>query len=92
MGWPIHQNAIPDLSRLGKRLPDMFENVIFSNFSDQLVPTQKYPTETNFFDFPVASLRGVDPSKKKQDVRTIHFHPFSRRELRHVSENEGFRC
>ena len=39
------------------------------------------------FDFLVGTLRGVDPSKKMRDVRTIHFHPFSRRELRHVSEN-----
>ena len=35
---------------------------------------------------------GVDPSKKMRDVRTIHFHPFSRRELRYASENEGFRA
>ena len=26
-----------------------------------------------------------------RDVRTIHFHPFSRRKLRHVSENGVFR-
>ena len=44
------------------------------------------------FDFLVGTLRGVDPSKKMRDVRTIHFHPFSRRELRYASENEGFRA
>ena len=36
-------------------------------------------------------MTGLDPSKKMRDVRTIHFHPLSRREPRHVSENEGFR-
>ena len=40
----------------------------------------------------VAFLRGLDPSKKMRDVRTIHFHPFSRRELRYATENEGFRA
>ena len=40
-----------------------------------------------FFDFFVDTLRGVDPSKKMRLVRTIHFHQFSRRELRHASEN-----
>ena len=43
------------------------------------------------FDFSVGTLRGVDPSKKMRDVRTIHLHPFSRRELRYASESEGFR-
>ena len=43
------------------------------------------------FGFFGGFLTGLDLSKKKQDVRTIHFHPLSRRELRHVSENEGFR-
>ena len=45
-----------------------------------------------FFDFLVGILRGLDPSKKMRLVRTIHFHPFSRRELRHASENWLFRC
>ena len=57
-------------------------------------PTPNFPkmcTGNPLFDFLVGTLRGVDPSKKMRDVRTIHFHPFSRRELRHVSENEGFR-
>ena len=49
-------------------------------------------TETLFFDFLVGTLRGVDPSKKMRLVRAIHFHPFSRRELRHASENLPFRC
>ena len=44
-----------------------------------------------FFDFLVDTLRGVGPSKKMRLVRTIHFHPFSRRELRHASENLLFR-
>ena len=48
-------------------------------------------TETLFFDFLVGTLRGVDPFKKMRLVRTIHFHPFSRRELRHASENSLFR-
>ena len=33
-----------------------------------------------------------DKPKKMRNVRTIIFHPFSRRDLCHVSENEGFRC
>ena len=45
-----------------------------------------------FFDFLAGILSGLDPSKKMRDVRTIHFHPFSRRELRHASENWFFRC
>ena len=32
-----------------------------------------------------------DKSKKMQSVRTIAFHPFSRRDLCYVSENKGFR-
>ena len=36
-------------------------------------------------------MKGLDPSKKMRDVRTIHFHPFSRRELRRASENFVFR-
>ena len=32
-----------------------------------------------------------DKPKKMRNVRTIIFHPFSRRDLCHVSENEGFR-
>ena len=40
------------------------------------------------FDLLAGILRGVDPSKKMRNVRTIHFHPVSRREHRHVSENE----
>ena len=52
----------------------------------------KMSTGYSFFDFLVGTLRGVDPSKKMRDVRTIHFHPFSRRELRYASENEGFRA
>ena len=32
-----------------------------------------------------------DKSKKMRNVRTIIFHPFSRRDLCHVSENKGFR-
>ena len=47
----------------------------------------KMSTKTLFFDFLVGTLRGVDPSKKMRLVRTIHFPPFSRRELRHASEN-----
>ena len=31
-----------------------------------------------------------DQPKKMRNVRTIIFHPFSRRDLFHVSENEGF--
>ena len=59
------------------------------------IPTPNFPksfTKTLFFDFLVGTLRGVDPSKKMRLVRTIHFHPFSRRELRHASENLLFRC
>ena len=65
---------------------------MFSIFFDQLVHTQKRLTKTVFLIFLVGTLRGVDPSKKMRDVRTIHFHPFSRRELRYASENEGFRA
>ena len=43
------------------------------------------------FDFVVGALRGLAPFKKISDVRAIHFHPFSRRELRYASENKGFR-
>ena len=32
-----------------------------------------------------------DKPKKMRNVRTIIFHSFSRRDLCHVSENEGFR-
>ena len=32
-----------------------------------------------------------DKSKKTRNVRTIVFHPFSRRDLCYVSENKGFR-
>ena len=58
-------------------------------------PTPNFPkmsTKADFFDFLVGTLRGVDPSKKMRVVRTIHFHPFSRQELRHASENLFFRC
>ena len=33
----------------------------------------------------------IDKPKKMRNVRTIIFHPFSYRDLCHVSENEGFR-
>ena len=58
------------------------------------IPNPNFPkmsTKTLFFDFLVVTLRGVDPSKKMRLVRTIHFHPFSRRELHHASENSLFR-
>ena len=42
--------------------------------------------------FWVGTQRGLDPSEKMLDVRTSLFDPFLRRELRHVSENEGFSC
>ena len=61
----------------------------FPMFSDQLVSTPKYQTETHVLIF-CGFFEGLDPSKKMRDVRTIHLHPFSRRELRHVSENGGF--
>ena len=73
---------------MGKCFPDIFENLTFLRFSDQLT---QISNGNPFFDFLVAFLTGLDLSKKKQDVRTIHFHPLSRREPRHVSENEGFR-
>ena len=44
-----------------------------------------------FFQFLAGILSGLDPSKKMRDVRTIIFAAVSRSELRHVSENEGFR-
>ena len=59
------------------------------------IPTPNFPktsTKTQFFDFLVGTLRGVDPSKKMRVIRTIHFHPLSRRELRYASENGVFRC
>ena len=59
------------------------------------MPTPNFPkmsTGNSFFDFLVGILRGVDPSKKMRLVRTTFFHPFSRRELRHASENLLFRC
>ena len=72
-------------------LPGMFEKFDFVEISDHLLHIQKRPTETIVFYVLAAFLRGVDPSKKMRDVRTIHFHPFSRRELRHASENLIFR-
>ena len=57
-------------------------------------PTSTHPeilTENLIFHFLVGTLSGLDPSKKMSVVRTIHFHPFSRRELLYASENEGFR-
>ena len=59
------------------------------------IPTPIFLKNVNpnlFVCFFVGTLRGVDPSKKMRDARTIHFHPFSRRELRHASENLLFRC
>ena len=56
--------------------PDFWVNLEMSN-------------ENPIFDFLVDTLRGVDPSKKMSDVGTSLFHPFSRRELRYVSENGG---
>ena len=87
----IAKHAIPGLPDVGKIPPDIVENLKKKNrFSDQLVHTQKCLTETHFLIL-VGTLRGVDPSKKMRDVRTIHFHPFSRRELRHASEHVLFR-
>ena len=44
-----------------------------------------------FFDFLACILSGLDPSKKMREVRAIILAAVSRRELRHVPENEGFR-
>ena len=60
-------------------------------FRDFLTNYHKYLTKTFFFNCFGAFSTGLDPSKKMRVVRTIHFHPLSRLELRHVSENEGFR-
>ena len=84
---------------MGNIPPDIFENLdfVFSFvfvsriFFGQLVHTQKRRTEIHFLFFWWILWRGVDPSKKMRDVRTFLFHPFSRRELRYVSENKGFR-
>ena len=75
---------------MGKVIPDVFENLNFPRFSDRQVHLEM-PNGNIFFDFLVGTLRGVDPSKKMRLIRTIHFHPFSRRELRHASENLIFR-
>ena len=74
--------------RVGKMLPRHFENLTFLRFSDQLT---QIPNGNPFFDFFGRFLTGLDLSKKRQDVRTIHFHPLSRRELRHASESLIFR-
>ena len=66
---------------------------IFPKYSTLISEKNLEMTHGNpFFDFLVDTLRGVDPSKKMRDVRTTFFHPFSRRELRHASENLLFRC
>jgi hypothetical protein len=36
-------------------------------------------------------LDDFDERKQVRDVRTIIFHPFSRREIRHAPENKVFR-
>ena len=82
----IAKNVILGLPDVGKISPDIFRNLKISRFSDQLVHTQECQTETCFLFFG-GYFERVDPSKKMRDVRTIHFHSFSRRELRHVSEN-----
>ena len=42
----IAKNVIPRLPEVGKIPPDMFENLDFFEFSDQLVHTQECLTET----------------------------------------------
>ena len=68
---------IPGLPDVGKILPDLFENLEVFRFPDQL-DTPRNVKQTLFFCFLVGTLRGVDPSKKMRNVRTIHFHPVSR--------------
>ena len=100
--FQIHFSKIPTPIFWKK---NVYQNLIFCFFLFSFFPPffgrggGAWPTRTHleisnghsFFDFLVDTLRGVDPSKKTRDVRTIHFHPFSRRDLCHVSENKGFR-
>ena len=47
----IVKNVIPGLPDVGKIPPDIFENLDFQIFPDQLVHTQKRLTETHFLIF-----------------------------------------
>ena len=86
-----YENVVIKESWLGKI---HYRHFSTTDFFEIFWPTSTHLEMSNgnsCFDFLVAFLRGLDPSKKMRDVRTIHFHPFSRRELRHVSENDVFR-
>ena len=81
-----YKNVALKESRLGK---SHAQHVWTSYFFEIFWPTSTHLEQSNgnsFFDFLVGTLRGVDPSKKMRIVRTIHFHPFSHRELRHAPE------
>ena len=70
----------------------MFVGVFWGRFL--FLPPSPLPPSTHlkpFFDLVVGTLSGLDPSKKMRDVRTIILAAVSRRDLRHSSENEGFR-
>ena len=49
------------------------------------------PTTYHNKDIVFVIFDNLDDHKKMRDLRTIIFHPVSRRDLSYVSENEGFR-